>query len=288
MERKKAKDKDIHMAFADLKKAYDSVPRSELWEAMHKLEIQNMGTTTKGLLQGCSTSPTLFKIYLESTLKTCFTETEGLNFDTVPATSRDSDLLLKTNTSADVTNIHHQTSPQEEASEDLHQIISQKIQRRPRTSSSSSDSSLEEITEISGDDATDDENKSVELKHTSFEELRPLPAPRIQRVCKKETNVCNTYFFSTENGIRGKGSEEKEEESFAGYKKCNSRRLSRKLMIRSRVNSILLQRANKRANCIQPVKNLEKMKSGGDVDVAERDCMLYVRNCLAHKILHLA
>lgn len=75
------------MAFADLRKAYDSVPRSKLCKAKQKLEIHKelikatkelyreyevftkMGTriientTTMGHLQGGSTSPSLFEIY---------------------------------------------------------------------------------------------------------------------------------------------------------------------------------------------------------------------------------
>lgn len=94
VEKKKAKNREIHLAFIDIKKAYDSVPRSRLWDAMQEMGLEigliqavktiyqnNMVKiktgqklsdefhTTKGLLQGCSTSPTLFKIYLEHTLK---------------------------------------------------------------------------------------------------------------------------------------------------------------------------------------------------------------------------
>ncbi|XP_044757820.1 uncharacterized protein LOC123315973 [Coccinella septempunctata] len=70
----------VHIAFEDLQKAYDSVPRIKIWEALEKLDIPqnqisatkklysenvvsvklmrkrlgNSFKTTKGLLQGCS------------------------------------------------------------------------------------------------------------------------------------------------------------------------------------------------------------------------------------------
>lgn len=91
------------MAFIDIKKAYDSVPRSELWKAIEEIAVernlvraikdlykQNMVSiktgkriscsfkTTKGLLQGCPISPTLFKIYLEKTLKNWKRGCEGM------------------------------------------------------------------------------------------------------------------------------------------------------------------------------------------------------------------
>lgn len=103
LEKKKAKNKPVHLAFIDLKKAYDTVPRKELWKAMERLDIPitltnamktlyrnnkihikvgnkivNSLTTSKGLLQGCPTSPTLFKIFLEHALTTWKRKCEGM------------------------------------------------------------------------------------------------------------------------------------------------------------------------------------------------------------------
>jgi len=95
IEKKTAFNQEVHLLYVDLRKAYDSVPHNKLWEALEKTNISvtlikaakrlyedvttkiKMGnklsngfTTTKGLKQGCCLSPTLFKIYLEQTLKT--------------------------------------------------------------------------------------------------------------------------------------------------------------------------------------------------------------------------
>jgi hypothetical protein len=85
---------DISLIFYDLEKAYDSVPRKLLWQALEKANvsqsviqiIRNIYSNnkcrikirsnlsdefcnTKGLLQGCPMSPTLFKIYIDPALK---------------------------------------------------------------------------------------------------------------------------------------------------------------------------------------------------------------------------
>jgi hypothetical protein len=92
--KKGATNRDSHLLFIDLTKAYDSVPLNKLWETLDKstinarlieaikslykgsgskIKIGNQITkgfkVTKGLRQGCSLSPTIFKIYLEQVLR---------------------------------------------------------------------------------------------------------------------------------------------------------------------------------------------------------------------------
>ena len=94
LEKAKTKEKEIHMIFIDLQKAYDTVPRKLLYKALREAGIDEsliiaikllyrdnkcrvkMGDklseefpTSKGLLQGCCMSPTLFKIYIDVALK---------------------------------------------------------------------------------------------------------------------------------------------------------------------------------------------------------------------------
>ncbi|XP_030765487.1 uncharacterized protein LOC115889574 [Sitophilus oryzae] len=94
IEKKMARNQEIHLLYVDLKKAYDSVPQSKLWEALEKTNISitlikavqelyknntsqvKKGQTVlkgfsinKGLKKGCCLLPTLFKIYLEQALK---------------------------------------------------------------------------------------------------------------------------------------------------------------------------------------------------------------------------
>jgi hypothetical protein len=88
------KSKQIGKVFIDIEKAYDSVPRKLLWQALEQAAIsehiidilksmysnkrcQVKGAshlsrefyTSKGLLQGCCISPTLFKIYIDTSLR---------------------------------------------------------------------------------------------------------------------------------------------------------------------------------------------------------------------------
>lgn len=85
--------RSLHLLFIDLAKAYNNVPIARLWETMEGTNINNrlIKATTelyqntvikikvgkkvtkgflanKGLKQGCSLSPTLFKIYMEYAL----------------------------------------------------------------------------------------------------------------------------------------------------------------------------------------------------------------------------
>ena len=94
IEKRKVPNRELRLLFIDLTKAYDSVPLNKIREVLEKLTINtrlieaikllykgcsskikigNLTTkgfkVTKGLRQGCSLSPTLFKIYLERVLR---------------------------------------------------------------------------------------------------------------------------------------------------------------------------------------------------------------------------
>ena len=84
IEKKKAKNREVQLAYIDLRKAYDTVSRQEMFKALSQLEIAKALTqavknlyknnnvqikvgkkivcrlkTSKGLFQDCPTSPTL-------------------------------------------------------------------------------------------------------------------------------------------------------------------------------------------------------------------------------------
>jgi hypothetical protein len=94
LEKCNMQQEDISFIFYDLEKAYDSVPRKLLWQALEKANesqsviqiIRNIYSNNKcrikirsnlsdefcnikGLLKGCPMSPTLFKIYIDTALK---------------------------------------------------------------------------------------------------------------------------------------------------------------------------------------------------------------------------
>ena len=94
IEKKMSVNQPLHLLFVDSEKAYDRVPLKNLWKALKYYSISNSIIraiktlyensisrikiwkqlssgfyVTKGLLQGCSLSPTLFKIHIQSALE---------------------------------------------------------------------------------------------------------------------------------------------------------------------------------------------------------------------------
>lgn len=103
IEKNRDKQIDTHMTFIDLEKAYDSIPRCELWKAMRRVNIREKWiqivqmmyykteahikignkitpiiNITKGLKQGCGLSPLLFNVYVEQALDTWYRKCAGM------------------------------------------------------------------------------------------------------------------------------------------------------------------------------------------------------------------
>lgn len=103
LEKKIARGEEVHIAFIDLLKAYDNVPRNKLWHALrtigtndHLIKIiqeyyHNIIAyikvggilskpihPTKSLRQGCSLSPLLFNTYVEVALRNWKRSCEGM------------------------------------------------------------------------------------------------------------------------------------------------------------------------------------------------------------------
>lgn len=109
---------------------------------------------------------------------------EVANFDPMPGTSRDPDPVP--DAAAAVRNIGCHTPPLEKDDRNSCQIVPMKVRKRPRATSSSSEESSLELTEVYDNEATDDDDTTVEPMHTSFEELQPPPAPKITRVSNRQ------------------------------------------------------------------------------------------------------
>jgi hypothetical protein len=94
LEKCQEKFKQIGMIFIDIEKSYDSIPKKLLWQVLEQASISEhiidilksiysnnrcqvkVGSrlsrefyASKGLLQGCCRSPTLFKIYIDISLR---------------------------------------------------------------------------------------------------------------------------------------------------------------------------------------------------------------------------
>lgn len=103
IEKRQLQNKNLYLAFIDIKKAFDSVPRAKVWKSLKERGVHNKivrvvediyrtninqiirnnmksegFVTEMGLRQGGGLSPTLFNVYMDKIIKKCEKETSKM------------------------------------------------------------------------------------------------------------------------------------------------------------------------------------------------------------------